>query len=95
VGHLLTSNNFNFIALPTFINYNDDKELNAMFEPFENYDKAVEDGICGPSFVCMYVGQTSKHLDFGGSNYSNDGIDFHCNNDGTIIQPQLMNMIMM
>jgi hypothetical protein len=24
-----------------------------MFEPFENYDKAVEDGICGPSFVCM------------------------------------------
>jgi hypothetical protein len=25
-----------------------------MFEPFENYDKAVED-ICGPSFVCMYV----------------------------------------
>jgi hypothetical protein len=46
----------------------------------------------------MYVGQTSKHLDFGGSNYSNDGIDFHCNNDGNLIdvpQPQLMNMIMM
>jgi hypothetical protein len=87
VGHLF--NNFNFIALPTFINYNDDKELNAMFEPFENYDKAVEDGICGPSFVCMYVGQTSKHLDFGGSNYSNDGIDFHCNNDGNLIDVPL------
>jgi hypothetical protein len=40
--------------------------------------------VCGPSFVCMYVGQTSKHLD-GGSNYSNDGIDFHCNNDGTLL----------
>jgi hypothetical protein len=65
------------------------RELNAMFEPFENYDKAVEDGICGPSFVCMYVGQTSKHLDFGGSNYSNDGIDFHCNNDGNLIDVPL------
>jgi hypothetical protein len=37
----------------------------------------------------LYVGQTSKHLDFGGSNYSNDGIDFHCNNDGNLIDVPL------
>lgn len=82
VGNLLSSNNFDFIALPTFINYNDDSELNAIFEPYGNYEDAIKGGICGPSFVCVYVGQTSKHLDFSNSEYTNDGIDFQCDADG-------------
>jgi hypothetical protein len=78
VGDLLTSNNFNFIALPTYINYNDPKELNSIFEPYPKYAEAIKDGVCGPSFVSVYVGQTSKHLDFPESDYTNDGIDFQC-----------------
>lgn len=82
VTSLLSANNFDFIALPSFINYNDPKELNAMFEPMPNYEQALEEGICGPSFVCVYVGQSSKHLDFAGSEYSNDGFDVQCNDSG-------------
>ena len=86
VGHLLASNNFNFVALPTFINYNKNEELNAIFETYPYYEEAVADGICGPTFVCVYDGQKSKHLDFGDSNYTNDGIDFQCDSQGGILR---------
>jgi hypothetical protein len=80
IGDLLASNNFNFIALPTYINYNDPKILETIFEPYGNYEEAVSDGTCGPAFVSVYVGQASKHLDIPNSNYPNDGFDFDCNN---------------
>jgi hypothetical protein len=78
VGQLLASNNFNFLPLPTFINYKDPKTLSEMFKTKSYYDAKIEDDICGPSFVCVYNGQTSKHLDMAGSDYPNDGIDFQC-----------------
>lgn len=86
VGHLLASNNFNFIALPTFINYNKNEELNAIFDTYPYYEEAIADGICGPTFVCVYDGQKSKHLDFGDSNYTNDGIDFQCDDKGGVLR---------
>lgn len=78
IGQLLASNNFNFLPLPTFINYKDPKTLSEMFQPRSYYDKTIEDDICGPSFVSVYNGQTSKHLNIGDSQYPNDGIDFQC-----------------
>jgi hypothetical protein len=74
-GRILTDNNFEFIALPNFINFNDPKELHAVFEPYPYY-MAQKQTATGPSFVCVYVGQTSTKLDFGkDSEYPNDSFD--------------------
>lgn len=78
IGQLLASNNFNFIPLPTYINYNDDETLASVFSPNPFYENAIKDGICGPSFVSVYAGESSKHLDFADSEFPNDGIDFVC-----------------
>jgi hypothetical protein len=78
ISQLISSNKFTFTPLPTFINYKDENKLASMFDTNPNYDKAIENGICGPSFVSVYAGDTSKHLDFGDSEYPNDGIDFQC-----------------
>ena len=78
VSQLLASNNFTFVPLPTFINYNDPDTLKGMFNTYPQYDEAIKDGVCGPSFVAVYAGDSSKHLDFGDSEYPNDGIDFQC-----------------
>ena len=77
ITNLLAANNFDFIALPSFINYNDTKTLESIFDTY-TYEEAIKEGICGPSFVCVYVGQKSKHLDFEGSEYDNDGFDVQC-----------------
>jgi hypothetical protein len=80
ISQLLSDNNFDFIALPTFINFRDAKEVEAIFTPYPNYEKAIEAGTCGPSFVCAYVGQKSQHLDYSSSDYPNDGFDLRCLN---------------
>jgi len=75
MGRILTDNHFEFIALPNFINFNDPKELHSVFEPYPYY-MAQKQTATGPSFVCVYVGQTSTKLDFGpDSDYPNDGFD--------------------
>lgn len=84
IGSLLSANNFDFIALPSYINYNDDSELASMFEPLP-YNEAMKDGVSGPSFVCVYVGQASKNLDFGNSNYPNDGFDVQCDSNNNML----------
>ena len=80
VSNLLGANNFDFIALPSFINFNSEKDVKSMFEPIQ-FEEALDDGISGPSFVCVYVGQKSKNLDFNGSEYTNDGFDIQIVND--------------
>lgn len=77
VTSLLSSNNFDFIPLPSYINYGDPKELSALFKPMATYD-AIAAGTVGPSFVCVYVGQKSKHLEAGESEYTGDGFDIRC-----------------
>jgi hypothetical protein len=83
ITNLLAANNFDFIALPSFINYNDKETLESIFDTY-TYEEAIKDGICGPSFVCVYIGQKSKHLDFEGSEYDNDGFDVQCLPSGAI-----------
>ncbi len=85
VSSLLASNNFDFIPLPSYINYGDEKTLESMFKPMSSAE-AFDKGTIGPSFVCVYVGQKSKHLDFGDSDYSNDGFDIRCDSSGGIMQ---------
>jgi GH24 family phage-related lysozyme (muramidase)/LAS superfamily LD-carboxypeptidase LdcB len=80
ISGLLGDNKFDFIALPTFINFHDDKVLETMFKPISMYEEPIK--TCGPSFVCVYVGQKSKNLDLkdASTNYTNDGFDINCVN---------------
>ena len=78
-SRILTDNHFDFVPLPSYVNYNDPQEVKNMFTPYSYLESKVE-AATGPSFVCVYVGQTSTKLDFGkNSEYPNDGFDF--NND--------------
>lgn len=83
ISDMLSSNNFDFVALPSFINFKDPAELESIFKPYGNYGEAIAEGSCGPSFVCVYVGQKSKDLDFKNSQFPNDSFDLRCN-DGNI-----------
>lgn len=84
ITSLLSANNFDFIPLPSYINYGDPNVLETMFKP-TSYSEAIANGICGPSFICVYIGQKSKHLDFYGTEYTNDGFDARCDENGNII----------
>ena len=85
VTNLLSSNNFLFNALPSFINYRDPNLLESVFKPIPYYEaKTIADDSCGPTFVCVYLGQSSKNLDINNSNYTNDGFDVICK-DGSLI----------
>jgi murein DD-endopeptidase MepM/ murein hydrolase activator NlpD len=77
VTSLLSTNKFNFIALPNYINYNDEESLKTIFKPFISQEDFTGT-TSGPAFVCVYAGEPSKSLDFKNSEYENDGIDFRC-----------------
>ena len=87
MGRTLSDNNFNFNPLPSFIDFKDPKELVEMFTPFP-YSKSIRASTVGPSFVCTYIGDRSKHLDLGSdASYSNDGFDFKTDGTGGITGP--------
>lgn len=85
LGHkILANNNLDFIALPTFIDFRDTENVKSMFETHTYNDDGGLSNISGPTFVCMYVGQTSQHLDLDGGGFINDGVDFSENCSGKI-----------
>lgn len=84
-NRILSDNNFNFIALPSFLNFREVSQLEEMFTPFAYNDLVDEDYNVGPSFVCTYVGQTSTNLDLGeNSTYPDDGITIRFDENGQI-----------
>ena len=81
IGRVLADNNFEFVSLPAFIDYTSMEAVCDVFKPQIISDELV-DGTSGPSFVCVYVGQTSNKLDLGrGNDFPNDGFDFKCDPD--------------
>ena len=81
IARLLSDNNFDFIPLPTFINYTDHKEVAKIFEP-QTFNESLPS--TGPQFICMYIGERSNKLDINekyGVN-KNDGWKVHttCDN---------------
>lgn len=86
VNKTLIDNNFNFIALPTFLNFNDVSQMEDAFRPYTFNDVVSGDYASGPSFVCVYVGDTSSNLDLGeDSDYPDDGIVIKTDANGNII----------
>lgn len=75
ITSLLSSNKFNFVPLPNYINYRDPNMVNSIFTTYPTYD-SFETTTLGPTFICTYVGESAKHLDFADSNYTPDGFDF-------------------
>lgn len=84
ISSMLASNKFDFVALPTFINFRDPKEVESIFKPYANYGEAITKGSCGPTFVCVYSGQKSKHLDYKNADYPDDGINLRCDENGNV-----------
>lgn len=75
----LVDNNFDFIPLPTFINYNKQEEIEEVFKP-EPFNSVEYES--GPQFICMYIGERSKNLNLGEqSAYKNDGFSINPNNN--------------
>tara|TARA_R110000868_G_scaffold176916_2_gene414905 strand:+ start:2409 stop:8687 length:6279 start_codon:yes stop_codon:yes gene_type:complete len=78
INRVLADNNFNFIPLPTFVNFKTIDGMKEIFTPYSYKDIArnSSDLSAGPSFVCVYAGQLSKHLDLGeDADYPDDGLD--------------------
>jgi hypothetical protein len=88
INKILSDNNFNFIPLPTFVNFNNIDELKTVFTAY-TYNNPVTFKGTGPAFVCVYVGQASTNLDLGtDSVYPDDGLSISMNSDtGTIELP--------
>lgn len=70
INRILLENDFNFIPLPTFIDFNEGikKEV---FTPYP-YNKALDCSVTGPSFVCVYAGQKSTTLNLGKNSINKD-----------------------
>jgi hypothetical protein len=86
LDRLLRENNFNFIPLPTFINFNNLDEVTKIFKAVPYIDMTKDKVASGPSFICSYMGQGSTNLDLGNtSDYKDDGIVVSLDNSGEII----------
>lgn len=82
VNKILTDNNFNFIPLPTFVNFNNVNELKTVFSAY-SYNDVVGFSGTGPSFVCVFVGQSSTNLDLGPESvYPDDGLSISMDESG-------------
>lgn len=78
ISRVLTDNNFDFIPLPAYVNFKTIDGLSEIFEPFSYKQIVTNDPntSVGPSFICTYVGQYSRHLDLGkDADFPNDGAD--------------------
>jgi len=59
ISRILVDNHFDFIPLPTYINYNDIEEVRNVFEPYRFNEGEIA---TGPQFICMYFGERSSKL---------------------------------
>lgn len=60
IASILADNHFDFIPLPTYVNYEKESDVAKIFKPvrYNNMDLAN-----GPQFICMYIGERSNKLD--------------------------------
>ena len=76
ISNILANNNFNFIPLPAFVDFTTKDGLDDIFRPksYIDYVTNSNNQTIGPAFICVYVGQTSEHLDIAKSDYPDDGV---------------------
>jgi len=73
VNTILLENNFNFIALPSFIDFTTAKKMKEdVFTPYA-WSEEISDTSAGAAFVCVYVGQKSSNLNLNDPEHKDDG----------------------
>ena len=82
ISRVLTDNNFDFIPLPSFINFKDQEEVKTLFTP---YSYKLTPKRVGPSFLCVYSGSRANKLP--GINYYKDNSADINLKDGSVIYP--------
>ena len=82
ISNILSQNNFNFIPLPNYVEYTEPNDmLENIFKPYPYIDMVKTNNTSvGPKFICMYVGQSSNHLDIKDSDFPNDGLNLDTEN---------------
>ena len=90
VNGLLIENNFNFIALPSYIDFNTPKDMKEnIFTPYAWSSNASKDS-AKAAFICVYTGQKSSNLDLGkDSEHEDDGFLVLTNNCEIVKTPEL------
>lgn len=77
MSNLCQKNNMMLMAMPlfngAFFGSKGEQNLADMFTPFPYEQSVKQSPLSGPSYVCFYPHQPSKHLDIPNSNYKNDG----------------------
>lgn len=74
ISRLLSHHKVNFIPLPGYINYQSAADVSQSFDVIETKD-IINTLQSSPSFICMYVGDKSKHLDNEINGFKNDSFD--------------------
>ena len=73
VNTILLENNFNFIALPSFIDFTTAKKMKEdVFTPYA-WSEEISNTAAGAAFVCVYVGQRSSNLNLNDPEHKDDG----------------------
>ena len=75
---VLTKNNFEFFAMPSIIDYSDEKYL---LDIFKALDGPINKVPAKPGFVCMFIGGNSRTLDIPKSRCTDNGLFFEFVND--------------
>ena len=83
ISRLLAHHKVNFIPLPGYINYQSAAEVSQSFDVIETKD-IINTLQSSPSFICMYVGDKSKHLDNEINGFKNDSFDIDVLDDGNL-----------
>lgn len=83
ISRLLSYHKVNFIPLPGYINYQSAAEVSQSFDVIETKD-IINTLQSSPSFICMYVGDNSKHLDNEINGFKNDSFDIDVLDDGNL-----------
>ena len=75
INGLLLENNFNFIPLPSYIEFNNAEDMyNNVFKPIP-FKSSISETSVKPAFICVYTGQKSSQLDLGkDSEHKDDGV---------------------
>ena len=101
INSILIENNFNFIALPSFIDFTDAKKMKEdVFTPYA-WSEKISESAAGASFICVYTGQKSSNLDLGkDAEHKDDGFTIISDNkcdevtktmSQPLVQPELFN----
>jgi len=80
--NLLSKNNFDFFAMPNYVRYSDDKAgNNALEDMWRPMSGPLNPIAPQPSFVCMFIGGSSRALDIPRSKCGVDGLSFDYKDD--------------